>query len=305
MKSRIRTVLVTLAAVAFFVVALLGATYRRVLGGSAGPGTKSDSLEFGGLNRTYLIHVPASYNSKNRVPLIVVLHGGSQSPESAERMSKMSEKAEAENFIAVYPSGTGRFNVMPTWNSGNCCAYAMKNHIDDVGYLRALIDKLESDYAIDAKRVFVTGISNGGMMSYRVACELADKVAAIAPVEGALNVDCKPAEPVAVVIFHGIADHLVPFDGGSTPFQMGGKRSDNSVANAVAFWVKRDGCASEPKHEETSAVHTDLYSNCKDNTAVTLYALQGGHHSWPGDRLSPQIDATDTMLAFFAAHPKP
>lgn len=305
MKSHARTVIVTFAALALFIVALLGAAaYRIARGGEAGPGTKSATLEAGGLKRTYLIHVPASYDSKKPVALLLVLHGGGQSPASAERMSGMSAKSDQDNFIVAYPSGTGRLDAMPTWNSGNCCGYAMNYNIDDIGFLRALIDTLERDYAIDRKRVFVTGISNGGMLSYRAGCELADRIAAIAPVEGALNVDCKPAEPVAVIIFHGTADHLVPFDGGTTPFQIGSKRSDNSVANAVAFWVKRDGCGADPKHEETSKVHTDFYSGCKDGTAVALYALQGGHHSWPGDRLSPQISATDTMLAFFAAHPK-
>jgi polyhydroxybutyrate depolymerase len=293
-------------AIALLAVLFLGAAaFRRALTGSPGPGTKSESLEFGGLDRTYLIHVPASYDAKKRIPLILVLHGATQSPGGAERMSQMSQKAEQQNFIAVYPSGTSRNDRMPTWNSGSCCAYAMNNHIDDVGFLRALIDKLESQYAIDRKRVFVTGISNGGMMSYRVGCELADKVAAIAPVEGALDVECKPSAPVSVIIFHGTADHLVPFNGGSTPFQMGSQRSDTPVAEAVQFWVKHDGCANVPQHEETSKLHTDFYSGCKDGTSVALYAIQGGHHSWPGDRLTPQVSATDTMLTFFAAHPKP
>jgi polyhydroxybutyrate depolymerase len=108
-----------------------------------------------------------------------------------------------------------------------------------------------------------------------------------------------------VLIFHGTADHLVPFNGGSTPFQMGSKRSDTPVSEAVQFWVKHDACSTEPKHEETSEVHTDVYSGCKSGSSVVLYAIQGGHHSWPGDRLTPQINATDTMLAFFANHPKP
>jgi len=306
MPTRPLTRILKVFSVTALAILLLGAVaLRRVLGGTPGPGTKSVSLEFDGRARTYLIHVPASYNGSKPVPLILVLHGGGQSPANAERMSHMSQKADQQDFIAVYPSGTGRYNdAMPTWNSGNCCAYAMKNSIDDVGFLNALIDHLENQYSIDRRRVFVTGISNGGMMSYRVGCELSGKVAAIAPVEGALDVACHPAEPVSVIIFHGTADHLVPFDGGSTPFQMGSKRSDTPVKDAVKFWVHHDGCAADPQREVTSEVHTDSYSGCKDGTSVVLYAIQGGHHSWPGDRLSPQINATDTMLAFFAAHPK-
>jgi polyhydroxybutyrate depolymerase len=220
-------------------------------------------------------------------------------------MSGMSAKADRENFIAVYPKGTGRASMFPTWNSGNCCAYAMENHIDDVGFLRALIESLEHNYAVDARRVYATGISNGGMMSYRLACELADKIAAIAPVEGALNVDCRPTAPVSVIIFHGTADRLVPFSGGSTPYQIGARRTDNSVAAAVDFWVKQNGCTLTPEHQESAEAHTDIYSGCRNGTGVALYAVQGGRHMWPGTPASTnKVPATDLMWAFFAAHPK-
>jgi polyhydroxybutyrate depolymerase len=189
----------------------------------AGAADGSGTLDLDGRTRTYLV---------------LVLHGGGQSPRSAEKMSGMSAKADKENFLVVYPSGTGRLSSMPTWNSGACCSHAMKNNVDDVAFLRALISKLEEDYAVDRKRVFVTGISNGGMMSYRLACELADKIAAIAPVEGAQDTPCHPSSPLSVVIFHGTADRLVPFSGGTTPFQIGSKRSDTPVAETVSLWVK-------------------------------------------------------------------
>jgi len=269
-------------------------------------GTQAASLEFGGRTRSYLVHVPPGYDAKTPLPLVFVLHGGTQSAGSAERMSGMSAKADQDHFIAVYPSGTGRLSGVPTWNAGNCCGYALENHIDDIGFFRALIEKLERDYAIDGKRIDFTGISNGAMMSYRVACEMSDQVAAIAPVEGALNVECHPPVPVSVLIFHGTADHLVPFNGGSTPFHLGGKRTDASVAQGVDFWVKRDACSATPKHEETEEVHIDTYSGCQDRTGVTLYAIQGGHHVWPGHALSGNsVPATDLIWSFFAAHPKP
>jgi polyhydroxybutyrate depolymerase len=275
-------------------------------GRAAGPSaTATATLESGGLTRSYLLHLPPAYDGKSKLPLVLVLHGGTQSPESAEHMSGMSAKADRENFIAAYPKGTGRTSMFPTWNSGNCCAYAMDQHVDDAGFLRALIEKLEHDYSVDPRRVYVTGISNGGMMSYRAACELADKIAAIAPVEGALNVECHPSAPVSVIIFHGTADRLVPYNGGSTPFQLGARRSDNSVAGAVDFWVRQNGCSPSPKHEDTSAVHTDIFSGCKNGTAVALYAVQGGRHMWPGTPASAnRVPATDLMWAFFKAHPK-
>jgi polyhydroxybutyrate depolymerase len=217
----------------------------------------------------------------------------------------MSAKADKENFLAVYPSGTGRLSDVPTWNAGNCCGYAIQNHVDDIGFFRALLEKIERDFAVDRKRIYFTGISNGAMMSYRVACEMSGQVAAIAPVEGALNVDCHPSSPVSVLIFHGTADRLVPFNGGSTPFQIGGKREDNSVAGAVDFWVKRDACSAIPEHQETSEVDTDKYSQCQNHTAVALYAIQGGRHMWPGVVPSGNsVPATDLIWSFFAAHPK-
>jgi len=118
------------------------------------------------------------------------------------------------------------------------------------------------------------------------------------------NVDCRPSAPVSVFVFHGTADRLVPFDRGSTKFQIGPVRTDNSVA--VAFWVKEDGCSPVPHHEESSEVHVDTYSGCKAGTGVQLYAIQGGHHTWPGTGPSGNhVAATDFMWAFFSRHPKP
>ena len=304
-----RTSIITLCVVVlgmYFASLLAGSDYRRFQKGASGQGNKSGSLDIGGRTRRYFLHAPPGYDGKKPLPLVLVLHGGGQSPESAERMSGMSAKADKEGFLAAYPSGTGRSSRMPTWNSGNCCGYAMQNNADDVTFLRALIDKLEHDYTVDPKRIFVTGISNGGMMSYRIGCELADKIAAIAPVEGAQNTDCRPSGPVSVIVFHGTADRLVPFNGGSTPFQIGSKRSDSSVTNAIAFWVKKDGCSLTPKHDENGAAHTDIYSGCKNGTGVALYTIQGGRHLWPGSRISGNsVEATDLMWSFFVQHPKP
>jgi polyhydroxybutyrate depolymerase len=304
MRNRRRHVLL------FFVFALLFALMlgparfgRFVLRAFGQSGDKSGTLEIDGRTRNYFVHAPRSYDHKTPLPVVLVLHGATQSAESAERMSGMSAKADKEMFLAVYPSGIGR---VPTWNAGACCGPAMEQKVDDVAFFRALLAKLESEYSIDSKRVFVTGISNGAMMSYRLACEMSERIAAISPVEGAQDIPCHPANPVALLVFHGTADHLVPFDGGSTPFQMGSKRSDTSVADTVAFWVKEDGCKLSPEHGETAAVHTDIYSGCKYGTAVALYAIQGGHHMWPGLQISGNdIPATDLMWTFFAAHPKP
>jgi len=265
--------------------------------------TKSRSITVDGGARTYLLHVPANHDPGKKMALVLVLHGATQSPESAERMSGMSELADREDFLVAYPRGTGR---LPTWNSGNCCGYALNNKIDDVAFIRALIDKLEREYPVDSKRVYVTGISNGAMMSFRLACDLSERVAAIAPVEGAQNLACRPSNRVSVLVFHGTADRLVPFDGGSTPFQVGGRRTDTPVMDTVAFWAGKDGCSSAPVGQKTPAVHTTLYPDCQDGAGVQLYAIQGGRHMWPGTRLSGNdVRATEIMWAFFEQHPKP
>ncbi|HJY88206.1 MAG TPA: hypothetical protein VKE24_15335, partial [Candidatus Acidoferrales bacterium] len=122
---------------------MLGASaFGRSQEGASGQGSKPGSLDIGGRTRTYLLHVPPAYHGKKPLALVLVLHGGGQSPASAERMSGMSGKADRENFLVAYPSGTGRSSRMPTWNSGNCCGYAMENKVDDVAFIRALIDNL-------------------------------------------------------------------------------------------------------------------------------------------------------------------
>jgi len=172
--SRTRRIFV-LGAIALFIFGVAWRR-RRTLPVAATPaplqtGTISASLDFGDRIRTYLIHVPSGYFSKTPLPLVFVLHGATESNASVENLSGMSTKADREHFITVYPSGTGR---LPTWNAGNCCGYAIANHVDDIGFFRALLEKLERDYAVDRKRVYFTGISNGAMMSYRVACEMAE-----------------------------------------------------------------------------------------------------------------------------------
>jgi polyhydroxybutyrate depolymerase len=269
-------------------------------------GTESKTLEFGGRTRTYLVHRPKGYDGKTPLPLVLVLHGATQGAAGIERMSGMSAKADKENFLVAYPNGTGRFGLLTTWNAGACCGYAVTHKVDDSGFVRALMDRLEHDYAVDPKRIFVTGISNGGMMSYRLGCELADRIAGIAPVEGAQDFGCRPSGPVSVIVFHGTADLLVPYKGGRSPFQLVHRRTDAPVSTTVAFWVKQDGCSMRPQREVTHRLRIDTYSGCKDGAGVALYTIKGGHHMWPGTRLSfNHVPATDLIWSFFAAHPKP
>jgi polyhydroxybutyrate depolymerase len=300
-RRRIFPILIAVVLTCIVLASLSGYRILRALAHNDHDG----AIVVDGRTRNYFVHTPPAYTGKTPLPLVLVLHGATESADNVERLSGMSAKADQENFLVVYPTGTGRLKNVPTWNSGACCGYAMENKIDDVAFLSALLEKVDKDFSVDPKRVYATGISNGGMMSYRFACELSDKFAAISPVEGAQDLPWHPTTPVSVIVFHGTADPLVPFKGGSTSYQMSSIRSDTPVANKISFWVNYDGCAPTPKHAETDEVHSDIDSACRAGSAVALYAIQGGHHMWPGTNLSKNsVPATDLMWNFFANHPK-
>jgi len=283
---------------------------------AATSGPMKASIEFRGVTRTYALYVPASLQPGVPAELVVALHGGGGNAANLERTVGLDAIAEREGFLVVYPDGSGRLDeILLTWNAGNCCGYALDEQVDDVGFIRALIEQLSGTYAIDSKRVYATGMSNGGMMSYRLACEAADLFAAVAPVAGALNVaDCEPAEPVSVLAIHGTADQHVLFEGGPPNVKADiHERVDRSVHYAMTFWAARDGCGLEPQVEQGGAVIHESYSGCQPGLSVELLAVEGGGHAWPGavkfsaqgDEPSPDLDASEAMWAFFEAHPKP
>jgi polyhydroxybutyrate depolymerase len=290
---------------------------KKMSGNNPGAGFNKDkyeAMDVDGLLRTYFIHLPSGYDKNTSYPVVFVFHGGGGSAEGAERMSAMSPKADKEHFIAVYPNGDGKLkNKLLTWNTWNCCGYALKNNINDVKFIRLLIDKLEQEYNADPKRIYATGLSNGGMMSYRLACELSDKIAAIAPVAGALNCDnCRPDFPVAVIAFHGTADKHLPYYGGMGDNSIA-PRIDKPVSFAIGSWVKNNGC-TDKKKEEFGSIIKDSYGGCKNNADVVLYTVVGGGHSWPGgrngahygnvDKPTHEISATDLIWDFFSRHSK-
>lgn len=284
------------------------------------PGYHDGSLTHAGITRTYRLYIPTIYvvEKPKSVPLVIVLHGDGGNAKNAARVTGFSQKANTEGFIVVYPNGTGWIgrNIFLTWNSGNCCGYALENNIDDVGFIKALIEKLEHELPVDQKRIYVTGISNGAMMSYRLACELSDKIAAIGPVAGALNVkDCKPAYPVSVVIFHGKFDDHVRYNGGqSLKMADNHDRTDTPVSYAVSFWTKNDQCSGTSEKEEKGRLVKELYTGGLSGTEVLLCTIIDGGHAWPGGKKTGYIgadepvygiSATDLIWEFFNSHPKP
>lgn len=287
--------------------------------GRAGEAPKTagalQTLEHQGRTRSFLLRLPRSIPRGARLPLVLVLHGGGGNAENAERMTGFTPLARSENFIVVYPEGTsrGRSRLL-TWNAGHCCGYAMQSRVDDVGFLGRLIDEISRQYPVDADRVFVTGMSNGAMMTHRAGIELGAKIAAIAPVVGALFGD-EPSSRgrVSALMINGMLDGSVPYAGGPP----GGRFADSWDGSPVrpaleqgVFWAKQDGC-SAPATTERSAYVQVRYS-CPDRLGVELYAIRTGGHAWPGgergsqlgDEPSRALDATRVIWQFFATHPK-
>lgn len=284
-----------------------------------GPGDHHRTVEVGQLKRKYHVHVPPSYDARQPMPVVLAFHGGGSNAGQMVPFCGLSEKADQAGFVVVYPSGSGRFERVATWNGGNCCGYAMNNHVDDVAFVRALLDDLAKVVNVDAKRVYATGISNGGILSYLLASELSDRIAAIAPVGGPMGTeDCHPERPVSVIHFHGTDDNFAPYQG-----RRGAKSITGtlfySVDHSIRAWVKANGCPAQPRVEKLPDKASDgmtvtrtTYGPGKDGAEVVLITIHSGGHTWPGREsrarfLGPStkdISANDLMWEFFQRHPR-
>jgi polyhydroxybutyrate depolymerase len=261
------------------------------------------TLSVGGVDRTIRVHVPASYDPTRATPVVLGFHGYTLSGAAQASASHMIAKADLEGFIAVHADGTGGLRG---WNAGDCCGTAASSGIDDVGFVGALLDELEARLCVDADRIYSTGFSNGGFLSHRLACEMADRIAAIAPVSGVMGVDvCNPARPVPVFEVHGTSDSIVPYNGG-------GISGFRSVAETVADWADRNGCpAGAPVETFAMGDATcEAHRGCGEGSEVSLCTIDGGGHQWPGGdpfpgggHTSTDLIATDAIWTFFVAHP--
>ena len=278
-------------------------------------GESTRTLTQAGRERSYILYVPASVNWSQPVALVFVLHGGTGNAESAIRMSGFNAVADQNGFLVVYPNGTGRLSdtKLLTWNGGDCCGYAQENNVDDVGFVRLIVADLQTLASIDPKRIYATGMSNGGILSQRLGCEAADLFAAIAPVAGTLNFPaCHPSQPVAVIEFHGTADQHIPYEGGYGPQSLVNV-DFASVQASVGFWTALDGCNPQPQTNSFNDIQHEAWTGCAGSTSVELYTILGGGHAWPGgqggwadaDQPTTTISASQLIWEFFAAHPRP
>jgi polyhydroxybutyrate depolymerase len=230
------------------------------------------------------------------VPLIVALHGGGGNGRQFERSSGLNRIADEENVIVVYPDGLDK-----GWNDSR--EIDQQTRHDDVGFIRALIEHLSTQYSIDASRVFVTGVSNGAMMSYRLACELSGTIRGIAPVVGnlpvMLNGTCAPSQPVPVRMIVGTNDGLVPYEGGGVGF-FGRRGNVLSAHDTAARWAGFNGCTETPTVTQPSgALEVTTYAGCA--APVGLYTVLGGRHTWYAQRRGDTLDAANTVWEFFSS----
>ena len=252
-------------------------------------------------SRSALVHIPPGYDPTKATPVVLNFHGYGGTSAQEEGLSLMDAESDAAGFVLVYPQGTG---ALPSWNAGACCGTAAQSNLDDVGFVGSLLDQLEAQLCVDTKRVFATGMSNGGFMSHRLGCELSDRIAAIAPVAGVMGIPtCNPTRPVPVMEFHGTSDAIVPFGGNAAI-------AYPSVADTISGWVQRDGCQGAATTTYSKGDATCVtYGHCTGGAEVTLCTISGGGHTWPGGAPFPllgvtsmDISATDAMWAFFQKH---
>lgn len=265
-------------------------------------------LTVDGRERTYRVYRPAGLASDKTVPLVIVLHGGFGTGEQAEKSYGWDAEADRRGFVVAYPDGHRR-----SWNAGGlCCGPARRDNFDDVGFLTALIRAMKQSDAIDLRRVYLTGMSNGAAMSYRYACDGQLPVAAIGSVAGSFAYACRHPHPVSVMEIHGLDDRNIPFAGGH-----GSKAATDvqwlPVQASLDAFRDADVCGA-PTLEEKGVVVTST-AKCEKGREVVLVTVAGAGHQWPGskrpgmvglmlglDPPSTALDATDTLWNFFARH---
>lgn len=240
------------------------------------------TIEHDGRERRARVVLPDGYDVDRRWPLVLSIHALGSNAGLQESYTRMTEATRARGFVVIYPEGTGG-----SWNAGTCCGTATAR-VDDVGFLAAVLDRAERELCVDVDRVHATGMSNGGYMTHRLGCELADRLASIAPVAGAdATTRCEPARPLPVHLHHGTLDTVVPYLAG---------------AQARDAWRTRNGCTDESEVFFDEGGTTCERWRCD---AVVEQCRSTVGHVWPGGVASPAgIDATSAVLEFFEAHPR-
>jgi polyhydroxybutyrate depolymerase len=255
---------------------------------SLAPADTQRSLSVNGLERSYNLYIPAGLDSSRPAPLVFVFHGYSMDAASMVTITGLNSIADVSKFILVYPTGTGAAGQL-SWNAGTCCGYASENSVDETAFVRQIITDVGTIARVDPQRIYASGFSNGAFMAYRLACEMPDTFAAIAPVSGGLKFyPCMPGNKISVIHFHGLNDNVVPYADG--------------VEAGLAIFTQVDGCTGSTQSELNPVVTHTIDTSCQDDTAVELYTVKTLGHTWPSQYVLP---VSQIIWDFFQAHPKP
>ncbi len=270
------------------------------------------SLEIEGRQRTYLLNLPPEYYSNSeKFALVIAMHGTGGDAYQFESDYKFTQITDDRQFIVVYPEGVRSSGVLEirTWNAGYCCNYAADNNIADVEFISKLLDELLENYNIDRERIYATGMSNGGMMAYRLACEMPERIAAIAPVSCTMvtGQGVSPTKPMPVLHIHSERDIKIPSFGGIGI----GDYYYPPLDSVLNVWAEVNGCISGPEIiVDDDAFKLTHWTNCKNDTVIEYYLTKDGGHAWPGSRKvrpradepSHVIDANELIMDFFQKH---
>ena len=284
----------------------------QLLAGGSGNTALRQSIQAGEYIRTYSLYRPQGWDKLKDMPLVLLLHGAGGDAAGMEQLTGFIAIAEREKFVLAYPEGMDH-----QWNDGR----GRNEEVNDIGFIRTLIDFLRMEYNIDSNRVYVAGMSNGGFMTMRLACELSNRIAAVAAVaatvDSAVDAGCQNEKPMPVMLIIGDRDKLVPAKGGIV------SRLPKSVLlshrNIVEKWARRDGCSHQPvistlpelKHDNTTVTKT-VCSGGRNNTEVISYVIGNGGHTWPGGyqylpamlvgKTTQDFNASEVIWEFFKRH---
>lgn len=284
----------------------------EITGLEYGGGEFEQRINSSGFPRLYLVYIPSTISASTAAPLLIAFHGSDQPPRSMRDMTGFNELAEERGWIVVYPlASVGRWTVNPD-------TYPASEGYDDVDFTDRMIDRIDEDLNIDRDRVYAAGYSNGALMTHRLACSLPDRIAAIASVGATMTFRvgnrCEFTRPVPSILFLGDQDQEFPWEGVVTPFDGG-----YSAEETAAWFAEMNGCPDERDDtqledatEDGTTVERWRYDQCPQDATVDFYAIYGGGHTWPGSPVTPNqalgtlsrdIDASETILDFFEAHP--
>lgn len=267
-----------------------------------GQETLNETLDFGGLEREYIVHIPSSYSSDSPSPLLLCFHGYTSYANIIMAYSNFNAIADTANFIVVYPQGS-LLDGVTHWNVGG---WTLNSTVDDVGFVNALLDQLLAEYAINPSRIYSTGMSNGGFMSFTLACEMSNRIAAVASVTGSMTVqtfaNCDPLHPTPVIQIHGTADGTVPYEGNALWTE--------SIENVISYWANYNNCDPEAIVTEVPDIDTSdgstvqhiAYLNGTYCSSVEHYKVIGGDHDWPDFWGNQDINASALVWNFLSQY---